>query len=98
MPNASRNDPLGFAKRTLKNLDYVGYATDPESSDPNVHLVTQILNSMLGLVVFPHAAYLHPSSQRLLKNLRLGWAVTSHSSAASRLQLPPLQRRSCRSG
>jgi HEPN pEK499 p136 len=69
MPNASRNDPLGFAKRTLKNLEYVESTTDPDSTEPKVHLVTQIVNSMLGLVVFPHAAYLHPSSERLLKKL-----------------------------
>ena len=69
MPNASRNDPLGFAKRTLKNLDYVDSATDPESSVPKVHLVTQIVNSMLGLMVFPHAIYLHPNSESLLKKL-----------------------------
>jgi hypothetical protein len=44
----SRNLSSGLAHRTLKNLDFIknAYAAD-------VHPVTQVINSLLGLLVFP---------------------------------------------
>ncbi len=43
----ARNDALEFARRTRKNLEYI-----EESRVKDVHVVTQLVNSLLGLVVF----------------------------------------------
>jgi hypothetical protein len=48
-PLESRTLSSGLAKRTLRNLDFIKRAT----SDPNVHPVTQVVNSLLALLVFP---------------------------------------------
>jgi ADP-ribosylglycohydrolase len=46
-----RNDAYVFAQRTLANLDHVlGTARE----NPELHPVTQLANSLLGLVVFPY--------------------------------------------
>jgi hypothetical protein len=45
----ARNRSSGFAQRTLKNLDFVKRRTE----QCDVHLVTQVINSLLGLLVFP---------------------------------------------
>ena len=50
MVYASRNDAFGFAQRTRKNLAYIE-KTFAEGAD--VHVVTQLVVSLLGLVVFP---------------------------------------------
>jgi hypothetical protein len=47
---ASRGDSLGFAERTRKNLFYIEQA---KSRAQAVHVVTQIINSSLGLIIFP---------------------------------------------
>src|ERR1041384_2880455 len=47
---ASRNDSLGFAERTRKNLAFIRMAAQ---HGQDVHIVTQLVNSMLGLLVFP---------------------------------------------
>lgn len=47
---ASRNDALGFARRTKKNLDYLEQS---RQNGADVHEVTQIVSSMLGLVIIP---------------------------------------------
>lgn len=49
MELASRNDSFGFAERCKKNLLHIEKAYPRE----DVHLVTQIINSSLGLIVFP---------------------------------------------
>jgi hypothetical protein len=46
----SRNDTAGFAQRTRKNLLYIEAAF---SRGEDVHVITQLTNSLLGLVVFP---------------------------------------------
>jgi hypothetical protein len=46
----SRNETEGFAIRTKKNLDFVVAAHD---SGQDVHVVTQLVLSLLGMVVFP---------------------------------------------
>ena len=46
----SRSTVSGFAKRTLTNLLFV--ASTPEKKQ--VHIVTQIITSMLGLLIFVH--------------------------------------------
>jgi hypothetical protein len=48
-PLESRNLSSGLAKRTLKNLDFIKKA----SGDSDVHAVTQLVNSLLALLVFP---------------------------------------------
>lgn len=50
---ASRGNSFGFAERTRKNLDYIEKAF---KSNEDVHVVTQLVNSLLGLVVFPWEA------------------------------------------
>ncbi len=50
MVYVSRNHALGFAARTRKNLEYIEEASD---ADADVHVVTQLANSLLGLIVFP---------------------------------------------
>lgn len=50
MTFASRNQPIGFAERTKKNLVALEAAA---SNGGDVHLVTQIVMSLLGLVAFP---------------------------------------------
>jgi hypothetical protein len=44
-----RNQSLEFARRTMRNLDFIIEAQDKNS----VHVVTQSIMSLLGLVVFP---------------------------------------------
>src|SRR5260370_38539658 len=46
----SRNDPLGFATRTRQNLEGIERA---RASGVDVHVVTQLMLSLLGLIVFP---------------------------------------------
>lgn len=50
MKLASRNDSLGFAARCKKNLLHIERAFQ---SREDVHVVTQIVVSSLGLIVFP---------------------------------------------
>jgi hypothetical protein len=47
---SGRNEPLGFAGRTRKNLDFI---INARAANKDVHEVTQIINSLLGLVVIP---------------------------------------------
>ncbi|WP_415403950.1 HEPN family nuclease [Tateyamaria sp. SN3-11] len=46
----SRNDPFGFALRTRKNLDAILHA---HKRGEDVHPVTQVVSSLVGIVVFP---------------------------------------------
>jgi len=51
----NRQTYLGFAQRTRKNLLFIDVHATPTGTSPEeakVHLVTQIVNSMLGIVVF----------------------------------------------
>ena len=50
----SRNNPLGFAQRTSKNLKYVNQAFEQGG---DVHLVTHVVNSLLGIVIVPEQNY-----------------------------------------
>jgi HEPN pEK499 p136 len=47
---ASRSDSHGFAQRTLKNLEYI---EKRRQADDDVHVVTQRVLSLLGLVAYP---------------------------------------------
>jgi len=45
-----RNETEGFAKRTRRNLDFILSA---QQQHEDVHVVTQVVLSLLGIVVFP---------------------------------------------
>ena len=47
---ASRNETIGFAERTRKNLLFIEHAF---RQGEDVHVITQLVTSLLGLVVFP---------------------------------------------
>jgi hypothetical protein len=46
----TRNNVSEFARRTLKNLQYIESALENKA---DVHVITQLANSMLGLVILP---------------------------------------------
>jgi hypothetical protein len=49
-----RNTIEGFAERTRKNLRFIVAAYD---GGQDVHTVTQLINSLLGLIVYPYEFY-----------------------------------------
>ena len=67
-----RNSPLVFAQRTRKNLEFIRKAL---AVNKEVHLVTQLTNSLLGLVIVPRAKYKdHDLWNVTLKDLeKQGW-------------------------
>lgn len=55
---ASRSDSHGFAQRTLKNLEYI---EKRRKAGDDVHVVTQRVLSLLGLVACPwERAWMNP--------------------------------------
>ena len=52
MSQTSRNAPKGkgIVERTLKNLEYI---QDAHARNDDVHVVTHLVTSLLGLVVLP---------------------------------------------
>lgn len=50
LPPVTRDDAREFARRTLRNLNQIRSAVE---SGGDAHLVTQLANSLLGLIVFP---------------------------------------------
>ena len=54
---ASLNDALGFAQRTRKNLELVKMAHDIRDGNYDFHLVTHLMNSLLGLAVVPRVKH-----------------------------------------
>ena len=67
-----RNDALVFAQRTRKNLEIIEMAV---KMDPNIHVVTQLVNSLLGLLVFLRERQFlkHVGQQTLDKLVSRGW-------------------------
>lgn len=51
-----RNKAMGIEKRTMINLEFVREAFDnsPDKANAPVHIVTQIVNSLLGLLILPY--------------------------------------------
>ena len=49
----TRNQAIGIAQRTRKNLMLVRQAQETKDGQYDFHLVTHLLNSLLGLVVHP---------------------------------------------
>ena len=70
-----RNHPkgIGIAQRTRKNLEYIKSQVD--SGNEEVHVVTQLVNSLLGLIVVPQEKELAVRTQQLkLQELKeKGW-------------------------
>ena len=68
----SRNEALGIPQRTKRNLEYV---RESFSQGADVHLVTALVTSLLGLVVLPWEHHLVESSRQVtLKELsERGW-------------------------
>jgi hypothetical protein len=78
----SRNEVYGFAERTRRNLDFIREAHS--RGQPGVHVVTQAVLSLLGIVVFPYEDALqsfHTSwMNEDLRNLgRRGWPIWEQS-------------------
>jgi hypothetical protein len=57
-----RNTMSGFSTRTLKNLAFI-YGARGEGAD--VHIVTQLIVSLLGLIVFPYEFLVQNGNQSL---------------------------------
>jgi hypothetical protein len=53
MDYIERNTVWGFNERAQKNLKFINAAWDKGSTD--VHIVTQLITSLLALIVFPYA-------------------------------------------
>ena len=74
----TRNEAVGFAQRTRKNLEFMRQAYE---SGQDVHLVSHVVNSLLGLVVVPQQRYSgHTLWKTSLEDLKLqkwpNWRIT----------------------
>ena len=73
----SRNEPLGIERRTMTNLDFVKDVFDrsPDRETAPVHIVTQIVNSLLGLLILPYEKKwaLHQDGTKLEDLYAAGW-------------------------
>ena len=58
MSAVSRNEAIEIARRTQRNLEHIKREFDRKGEDSNVHVVTQLVNSLLGMVVLPREKYL----------------------------------------
>ena len=58
MNEVSRNAAMEIARRTEKNLGFIKAEFDRMGEDSPVHLVTQLVNSLLGMVILPREQYL----------------------------------------
>lgn len=66
---------LDFAQRTKKNLTYIESQVQ-SSPDKDLFEVTQLINSLLGLLVFPFEKDKHRIPNRTLQELQdTGWKV-----------------------
>ena len=50
---ASRNEALGIAQRTRKNLTLMRTMLEQQGKDCEFHLMTHVVNSLLGIVIHP---------------------------------------------
>jgi HEPN pEK499 p136 len=75
----SRNEIEGFAVRTRKNLDYIIAA---HKAHQDVHIVTQLVGSLLGLVVWPFERAVPAYGEVRLEELELnGWPHWDHKNS-----------------
>ena len=75
MLEVSRNDAIEIARRTERNLRYIKSEFDRLGEDSSVHVVTQLVNSLLGLVILPREQYLELryKSAKLSELTSQGW-------------------------
>lgn len=65
-----------FAIRTKRNLEFIESRKNEDISKPDVYEVTQLVNSLLGLIVFPREEYMSRLPETPLAELvDQGWAV-----------------------
>ncbi len=81
MVYVSRNEAIEIARRTRKNLEYIKAEFDRLGKDSKVHLVTQLVNSLLGMVVLPREQYLEVRNEATDWNSLVGqgwpeWDIT----------------------
>ena len=73
----SRNNSGGIEQRTMTNLQFVNdvFEASPDKETAPVHIVTQIVNSLLGLVVLPYAKgwAFHKGNTKLEELYSKGW-------------------------
>ena len=62
----SRNEPMGTVERTRKNLVYMRNA---RKAGADIHEVTHLLNSLLGLIVVPWERLQDCGVSRLYRNI-----------------------------
>ena len=75
-----------FAERTLKNLEFVEAAVN-ENADSEIFEVTQLVNSMLGLLVFPRERFFKQIPESPLQELRAnGWPIPKMKGSPPRAQ------------
>lgn len=64
-----------FAQRTLDNLNFI-QSTKRSKSPVEIYEVTQLMNSLLGLLVFPQQRYIDSIPQLPLEELKkCGWPI-----------------------
>ena len=73
-----RNKPMGIETRTMTNLVFIEKAHKNPQTKDQVHMVTQILNSLLGLVILPYGRHGYPyelcrDKKTLAKLYAQGW-------------------------
>ena len=75
MLTVSRNEAIEIARRTERNLRYIKAEFDRVGEDSPIHVVTQLVNSLLGLVILPREQYLELQNKSAkLKDLASkGW-------------------------
>ena len=59
----SRNTLSGFVKRTRINLEFINHDFYEHGENSDVHVVAQVLTSLLGLVVLPAEGYPNKQNQ-----------------------------------
>ena len=56
--DVSRNEATEITRRTQRNLEFIKSEFDRMGEYSQVHLVTQLVNSLLGIVALPREQYL----------------------------------------
>ena len=75
MAEVSRNAAIEIARRTEKNLQFIRAEFDRLGEDSPVHVVTQLVNSLLGMVILPREQYLELRNEvtKLEQLVSEGW-------------------------
>ena len=72
MDDVSRNEAIEIARRIQRNLEYIKAEFDRLGEDSKVHVVTQLVNSLLGMVVLPREQYLEVRNEATNWNSLIG--------------------------